>query len=126
MAGDTGPPWSWDVFPPRYLADTLRHCGAEPREVKDNHTFIFYILQQHKPGQCKSGTWAKVRSPLPPSGFILLVYTLVCLNVYRCESVRFPGTGVTDNCELLGIEPGSLEEKPVILTTSSSRQPQML
>jgi len=25
-AGDTGPlPWSWDVFPPRYLVDILGH-----------------------------------------------------------------------------------------------------
>jgi len=26
----SGPPQSWDVFPPRYLADILRHHGADP------------------------------------------------------------------------------------------------
>jgi len=29
-AGDTGPPWSWDVFPQKYLADTLGHHSADP------------------------------------------------------------------------------------------------
>jgi len=46
--GDTGLPRSWDVFPPRYLADILGHHGARPSEVKDNNTFfIFIFLQQH-------------------------------------------------------------------------------
>jgi len=29
-AGDTGPPRSWDVFLPRYLADILGHGGGDP------------------------------------------------------------------------------------------------
>lgn len=30
-AGDTGPlRWNWEVFPQRYLAGILRHCGADP------------------------------------------------------------------------------------------------
>jgi len=45
VAGDTGPRQSWDVFPPRYLADILGHRGTGPSEVKDNNTFfIFYIF----------------------------------------------------------------------------------
>jgi len=28
-AGDNGPPRSWDVTPPRYLADILGHRGAD-------------------------------------------------------------------------------------------------
>jgi len=43
--GGTGPPRSWDVFLPRYLADILRHCGAGPSEVKNN-TFLFFIILQ--------------------------------------------------------------------------------
>jgi len=45
VAGDTGPPRSWDVFLPRDLAGILGHRGAGPSKVKDNHTFfIFYIF----------------------------------------------------------------------------------
>jgi len=49
-AGDIGSLQRWDVFPPRYPADILGHCGAESREVKDNPTFFIYIyiLQQQK------------------------------------------------------------------------------
>jgi len=45
VARDTGPPQSWDVFLPKYLADILGHLGAGPSGEKDNYTFyIFYIF----------------------------------------------------------------------------------
>jgi len=44
----SGPPQSWDVFPQRYLADILGHCGAGPSEVKDNNTFLFFIFLQQQ------------------------------------------------------------------------------
>jgi hypothetical protein len=47
----------------------------------------------------------------------------VCLHVYLCERIESLGAGATDNCELLGIEPGSSEEQPVFLTTEPSLQP---
>jgi len=47
-AGDTGPPWNWDVLSPRYLADILGHCGAEPNKVKDNHTFYFLYFYNNR------------------------------------------------------------------------------
>jgi len=56
VAGDTGPPRSWDVFPPRYLADTLGHRGAGPSEVKDNNTF--FILYFYNRGGDKEGVGA--------------------------------------------------------------------
>jgi len=35
----------WDVFPPRYLADILGHCGARPSGVKEKlYLFYFYII----------------------------------------------------------------------------------
>jgi len=40
----SGPPRSWDVFPPRYLADILGHRSAGPSEVKDAISFYFYIF----------------------------------------------------------------------------------
>ena len=50
-----------------------------------------------------------------------------CLHVCLCEDVRYPGTGVTDSCELpcgcWELNPGALEEQPVILATELSLQP---
>ena len=44
----------------------------------------------------------------------------VCL----CDSVRYPGIGVTDSCELLygswKLNPGFLEEQPMLLTSETS------
>jgi hypothetical protein len=44
-----------------------------------------------------------------------------------CEGSRSPGTGVTDSCELScgcwELNPDSLEEQLVLLTTESSLQP---
>jgi len=55
VAGDTGLPRCGDVFPPRYLADNLGHCGARPSEVKDNYFFlIFYIFTTTPSGFPKS------------------------------------------------------------------------
>ena len=46
----------------------------------------------------------------------------VCL----CEGIRSSGTGVTDSCELpcgcWGLNPGPLEEQPVVLTAEPSLQ----
>jgi len=37
------------MFPPRYLAGILGHCGAGHSRVKDNNTFLFFIfLQQYE------------------------------------------------------------------------------
>jgi hypothetical protein len=49
---------------------------------------------------------------------------MACLYVY--EGVRFPGIRAANSCELwlLGIEPGSLEEQPGLITTEPSFQPQ--
>jgi len=43
-AGDTGPQWSWDEFPPRYLADILGHRDAEPSGDKTPMLFPFFIF----------------------------------------------------------------------------------
>ena len=47
-----------------------------------------------------------------------------CLNVCLCEGVIFPGTGVTDGCELpcgcWELKVGSLEEYPMLLMAESS------
>jgi len=45
-AGDTGPPRSWDVFPPRYLADILGHLGVDLE--RPQYIFIFYIFYNNK------------------------------------------------------------------------------
>jgi len=39
----SGPLWSWDVFPQKYLADILAHHGAGPSEVKDTNTFKIFL-----------------------------------------------------------------------------------
>ena len=45
---------------------------------------------------------------------------------YLCEVVRFPGTGVTDGCELpcgsWELNQGPLKEQPVLLTTKAYLQ----
>ena len=51
---------------------------------------------------------------------------MFCLHVCLCEDVRYPGTGVTDSCELpcgcWELNPGALEEQAVLLTTEPSLQ----
>jgi hypothetical protein len=46
-----------------------------------------------------------------------------CLHVYLYEGVEFPGTGVTDRCKLpcgcWKLNPGPLEEQPVLTTYPS-------
>ena len=48
-----------------------------------------------------------------------------CVSVCLC--VRFPGTGITENCELpcrsWELNPGPLKKQPVLLTTEPSLQP---
>ena len=52
---------------------------------------------------------------------------LLCLHTCLCEGVRSPGTGVTDRCEVpcgcWELNPGSLQEQPVLLTAEPSLQP---
>lgn len=63
--------------------------------------------------------------------FVLLfhfMYIVFCLHGWLCESIRYPETGITDNCELpymLGIEPWSLGIA-VLLTNEPSLQPLLL
>jgi len=50
-AGDTEPPQSWDVVPPRYITAILGHCGAGPSGGKRKaYTFLFliFLLQQRE------------------------------------------------------------------------------
>ena len=51
-----------------------------------------------------------------------------CLHVYLCEGFGSSGMGVTDSCELpygcWELNPGPLEEQPVLLTNEPSLQPQ--
>ena len=54
---------------------------------------------------------------------ITAVFLLVCVR----EGVRSPGTGVTGSCELpcrfWELNPGPLEEQPVLVTTKPTLQP---
>jgi hypothetical protein len=47
--------------------------------------------------------------------------------MYACVGVRSAGTGITDSCDLLcgcwELNPGPLEEQPVLLTAEPSLQP---
>jgi len=36
--------YSWDVFPPRYLADMLGHYGARASGIKDTDTFFYFYI----------------------------------------------------------------------------------
>ena len=58
--------------------------------------------------------------------FLILCALLLCLHSCLCEDVRSPGTAVTDSCELLcwcwALNPGPLEEEPVLLTAEPSLQ----
>lgn len=48
-------------------------------------------------------------------------------SLHVCEGIRNPGTGVTDKCELpcgcWEMNPGPLEELPVLLTTEPCLEP---
>jgi hypothetical protein len=59
--------------------------------------------------------------------FYFLNFMCIGVSCIHVESVRCPGTGVTDSCELplwvLGVKPDPLEEQLVPLTTEPSLQP---
>ena len=56
--------------------------------------------------------------------FFILCALVFCLHVCLCEGVRSPGTGAIDSCESPSgcweLNPSSLEEQSVILTTEPS------
>jgi hypothetical protein len=59
---------------------------------------------------------------------LLILHALVfCLRVCLCKGVGSPGTGVIDGCEqpygYWDLNPGPLEEQPVLLTAEPSLQP---
>ena len=59
--------------------------------------------------------------------FLFILCTLVfCLHVCLCKGVQSHGTGATDSCKLpcgcWDLNPGPLEEQPVLLTTEPSLQ----
>jgi hypothetical protein len=58
---------------------------------------------------------------------ILKIIYLILFYVHCCEGVQSPRTGVIDSCELpyecWGLNPGSLKEQSVLLTTMPSLQP---
>jgi hypothetical protein len=62
--------------------------------------------------------------------FVYLYALVFCLDLCLCEGVRSPGTGIIDNCELpcgcWELNPGPLEEQPVLSTAEPSLQPQAL
>ena len=59
--------------------------------------------------------------------FIYICALTFCLHVYLSEGVRILGARVTDSGELTcgcwKLNPGPLEEQPVLLTTEPSLQP---
>ena len=58
--------------------------------------------------------------------YLIFIFHVFCLYVCLCEGVRSSGARVTDRCELScgcwELNPGPLEEQPVLLTTELSPQ----
>lgn len=51
------------------------------------------------------------------------IYMNLVPDTWDPQDTGYPGTGLTGSCELLGAEPGPLQEQQVLLTTKPFPQP---
>ncbi|ERE77129.1 putative protein RIC1 like protein [Cricetulus griseus] len=106
----------------RFTAEQLH--GVWPQDVIDGTCVAVNNKYRLMAFGCASGS-VQVYTIDNTTGAMLLSHKLE-LTAKQYPVIRFPGTGITNSCELYcgcwELNPGPLEEQPVLLTTSNQEQ----